>query len=50
MLSHIDDHLGYDIAQFGPLVPATLVPEHSDSVHLQNVGTHLPVAEIAQLV
>jgi len=47
MLSHIVDHLGYDVAQFGPLVPAILVPEHADSMYLQNAGTHLPVAGIA---
>jgi len=47
MLSHINDHLGYDVAQFGLLVPAILIPEHGDSMYLQNVGTHLPLAGIA---
>ena len=48
MLSHVSDHLGYDVAQFGPLVPAILIPERGNSMYLKNVGTHLlPVAGIA---
>jgi len=48
MLSRINDQLCYDIAQFGPLVPAILIPERVDGMlYLQNVGTHLPVAGIA---
>jgi len=27
-----------------------LIPEHVDSMYLQNVGTHLPVAGIAELL